>query len=104
MIGQEGLLYTLLKGKQVVISFTPAMFNSTEVGQKSYSGDFSRLHANQMVFSPYVSLELKQQAASRMLEYPDTFAKDPLLGFALQNLAASSPFNTFLYNLSVPAG
>jgi D-alanine transfer protein len=74
------------------------------VDQKPYAGDFSSLHANEMIFSPYISLGLKQRAASRMLEYPDTFAKDPLLGFALQNLAASSPFNTFLYNLSMPAG
>ena len=93
-----------LKGKKVVISFTPSMFTIPEVPQKSYAGDFSRLHANEMVFSPYISLGLKQRAASRMVDYPDTFANDPVLGFALQNLAGSSPVQSFLYYLSVPIG
>jgi D-alanine transfer protein len=93
-----------IRGKKVVISYTPSMFTIPQVDSKPYTGDFSRLHANEMIFSPYISLGLKQRAASRMVEYPDTFAKDPVLGFALQNLAAFSPFNTFLYNLCVPAG
>ena len=78
-----------IKGKKVVISFTPSMFTSTTVSEKEYSGDFSRLHANELVFSPYISFDLKQHIASRMLDYPDTFADDPILGFALQNLASS---------------
>jgi D-alanine transfer protein len=94
----------LLKGKKVVISFTPSMFNLTEDAQKPYSGDFSRLHANQMVFSPYLSRELKQRFASRMLDYPNTFTNDPVLAFALQKLASNSPADFLLYNLSVPFG
>ena len=94
-----------IKGKKVVISFTPSMFfDTTAVSDKYYAGDFSRLHANEMVFSPYISFDLKQRIASRMLDYPDTFADDPLLGFSLQNLASSSPFNLLLYYLSVPVG
>ena len=93
-----------IKGKKVVISFTPSMFDTTEVNQTVYAGDFSRLHANEMVFSPLSSFELKQRAASRMLDYPDTLYDDPLLKFALQNLASRSPFNLLLYNLSVPVG
>ncbi len=94
----------LLKGKKVVISFTPSMFNSTQDAQKPYSGDFSRLHANQMVFSPSLSRELKQRAAARMLDYPKTFANDPLLAFALQKLASHAPADLLLYYLSVPIG
>jgi D-alanine transfer protein len=94
----------LLKGKEVVISFTPAMFNSPEVGSKNYAGDFSRMHANQMVFSPYISLVLKQRVASRMLDYPNTFANDPVLGFAVLKLASHSPIDILLYYLSVPVG
>ncbi len=97
-------LGTEIKGKKVVISFTPSMFTSTAVSEKEYSGDFSRLHANELVFSPSISFDLKQRIASRMLDYPDTFADDPILGFALQNLASRSPFNFLLYNLSVPVG
>jgi D-alanine transfer protein len=94
----------LLKGKKVVISFTPSMFNSKEDAPKPYSGDFSRLHANQMVFGPYLSRELKQRIASRMLDYPKSFSNDPLLTFALQKLASNSPVDFLLYELCVPIG
>lgn len=93
-----------IKGKKVVISFTPSMFTSTAVSEKYYAGDFSRLHANEMVFNPSISFGLKQRIASRMLDYPDTFADDPILGFALQNLASRSPLNFLLYYLSIPVG
>ncbi len=93
-----------LKGKKVVISFSPSMFDTTEVNQAVYAGDFSRLHANEMVFSPYISYDLKQRAAFRMLDYPDTLYNDPVLKFALHSLASRSPFDILLYNLSVPVG
>ena len=93
-----------LKGKKVVISFTPSMFDSLAVGPTAYAGDFSRLHANEMIFSPILSLSLKQRAASRMLDYPDTLAEDPVLAFALQNLASHTPIDTLLYYLSLPIG
>ena len=94
-----------LKGKKVVISFTPSMFyDLPRVSEQYYAGDFSRLHANEMVFSLFISVDLKQRIASRMLDYPDTFANDPILGFALQNLAGRSPPGFLLYTLSMPIG
>ncbi len=57
-----------------------------------------------MVFSPYISLDLKQRAASRMSDYPATLTGDPILGFAVQSLANFSPFDFLLYYLSVPVG
>ena len=94
-----------LKGKKVVISLTPSMFfDLPTVSAKYYAGDFSRLHANEMVFSSSISFDLKQSIASRMLDYPDTFANDPILGFALQNLAGKSPQSFLLYYLSMPIG
>jgi D-alanine transfer protein len=80
------------------------MFISPKVGQKAYSGDFSRLHANAMVFSPYISLGLKQRAATRMLDYPETYANDPVLSFALQKLSGHFVLDPLLYYLSVPIG
>ena len=93
-----------LKGKKVVISFTASMFTNTEVGQKAYSGDFYRLHAFEMVFSSYISYNLKQRVASRMLDYPDTYVNDPVLEFALQNLTGHSPIQFLLYYLTEPIG
>jgi D-alanine transfer protein len=97
-------LAPVIKGKKVVISFTPSDFTVSGIGPKAYAGEFSRLHANELVFSPYLSYQLKQRFAVRMLDFPKTLANDPLLAFALQNLAGSSPFQAFLYNLSVPIG
>jgi poly-D-alanine transfer protein DltD len=57
-----------------------------------------------MVFSPSISLMLKERIASRMLDYPDTFANDPVLGFALHKLASHSSIDILLYYLSVPIG
>jgi D-alanine transfer protein len=93
-----------LKGKKLVISFTPTMFNAPEVGQKAYAADFSLLHANQLAFSPYLDLPLKQQLARRMLAYPDTLQKDPLLEFTLQRLVSADPLDHLVYSLTFPLG
>ena len=93
-----------LKGKKVVISFTPSMFTRVQVGQLPYAGDFSRLHANELVFNPYLSYELKHRLAFRMRDYPDTLANDPLLDFAVKNLARRSRLSILRYYISFPAG
>ncbi len=90
-----------LKGKKVVISFTPIIFTAPKVTDYAYAGNFSRLQAASLVFSPYLSMAVKQKAATRMLEYPDVISKsaDPILSFALQNLARGTFYNHFLYAL-----
>jgi D-alanine transfer protein len=93
-----------LKGKKVVISFTPTDFEDPQEPAKSYAGEFSRLHANELVFNPYISYALKQRFAVRMLDYPKTLANDPLLAFALKRLDSSSPLQTLLFNLTMPVG
>jgi D-alanine transfer protein len=93
-----------LNGKKVVISFTPSMFNNREIGPGAYAADFSRLHAYALIFSPDLSFEVRHQAALRMLEYRDTYRKDPLLKFALENLSGGSRRKWLLYELAVPLG
>jgi D-alanine transfer protein len=93
-----------IKGKKIVISFTPDMFTSQQVRQSAYAGDFSRLHANQLIFSPTLSYALKQRIARRMLDYPDTLATDSLLEFAVKALARQSRLSSCMYYLSLPAG
>lgn len=93
-----------IRGKKVVISFTPSMFIDSAVAPGYYAGDFSLLHANGLVFSPYLSMDLKRQVAARMLEYPATLQKDDLLRFALNSLAAHTPADDFLYSLALPLG
>jgi D-alanine transfer protein len=95
-----------LKGKKVVISFTPIMFESPEVSEYAFAGNFSRLHALALAFSTRLSMALKQQAAKRMLEYPTTLSDwgDALLSSALQNLAGGTFYDHVVYALSWPLG
>ncbi len=95
-----------LKGRKVVISFTPIMFEFPEVTEYAFAGNFSRLHALALAFSPRLSMTVKQDAAKRMLEYPITLSDlgDVLLSSALRNLAGGTAYNHILYALSWPLG
>ncbi len=51
-----------------------------------------------------MSLELRRDAARRMLQYPATLADRPLLKFALENLADGSPLALAGYDAALPLG
>jgi D-alanine transfer protein len=93
-----------LQGKKVIISFTPTMFFREKIGADRYAGLFSRLHANELAFSTQLSFATKQAAARRMLQYPKTLEKEPVLRFALERLADGSPPNRALYYAVWPLG
>jgi len=93
-----------LRGKKVVISFTPSMFIAYEVASDAYAADFSTLHANALIFNPNLSLETRQIAAGRMNAYLETLKNDPLLRFAVQQLNCSCGYGPILYDLSWPLG
>jgi D-alanine transfer protein len=92
-----------VRGKKVVISYTPSQFTST-MNPADYAGFFSRLHANQFAFSLYLSWDTKQMLARRMLHYPRTLEKDRLLRFALEQLANGTPLGHMLYAAAWPLG
>ncbi len=93
-----------LRGKKVIVSFTPTMFIIRNVSNAEYAGLFSRLHANELVFSTQLSLATKQAAARRMLDFPDTLDKEPVLRFALHRLAGGSPLDLAQYYAVWPLG
>ncbi len=93
-----------LRGKKVVIALTPLVFYHPEVYPQDYAANFWLLHADELAFSPLLSVDLKHEAARRMLAYPDTLSKDPLLRFALHRLAEGSLFSKALYYASCPFG
>ena len=95
-----------LKGRKVVISFTPIMFEFPAVSNYAFAGNFSRLHAVALAFTPSLSMAVKQRTAKRILEYPDALSEsgDPLLLFALQNLAGGTVYNHIVYALTWPLG
>ena len=93
-----------LRGKKIVISFSPATFTMSELPQDYYAGNFSPLHAYEMIFSPYLSSALKLEAAKRMLDFPATLQNESFLDFAIIQLTSTSRANRILYDLSWPLG
>ncbi|MCW5852213.1 MAG: D-alanyl-lipoteichoic acid biosynthesis protein DltD [Anaerolineae bacterium] len=93
-----------MRGKKVVVSLSPSFFFHPMSAPVVYSGNFSRLHAFEVAFSADLSYGLKQAAARRMLDYPATLDRDPLLAFAVQRLAEDSPLSVALYYAALPLG
>jgi D-alanine transfer protein len=93
-----------LEGRPVAISIAPRAFTRDMVDPQAYAASYSPLQANALAFSLRLSFPLKQEAARRMLAYPDTLAGDPLLAFALARLADGSWPSRLLYYASLPLG
>jgi D-alanine transfer protein len=93
-----------LRGKKVVISFTPSMFSPQAAQEGTYPGNFSRLHALEFAFDSRLSWDLKRSAALRMLQYPETVEKDLVLRLALRALSSGSRRNRLLYYALLPIG
>jgi D-alanine transfer protein len=94
-----------LEGRKVVISLSPFwFFERLEAHEPGYAGNFSPLHAGELVFNSPLSPRLQQDAARRMLQYPSTVAHRPLLKFALENIADGSPLALACYEAVRPLG
>ncbi len=93
-----------LRGKKVVISLSPGTFIKTGLQENFYAGNYSRLHAYEMVFSPYLSLGLKHAATKIMLKYAQVHKNDPFLKLALGSLGDESIQGRLLYYLIWPLG
>jgi D-alanine transfer protein len=94
-----------LQGRKVAVSLTPWwFFGRLTTRPDVYAGNFSDFHAGELTFGTRLSLQLRQDAARRMLEFPATLANRPLLRFALQNLADGSPLGLACYHAVLPLG
>lgn len=93
-----------LRGRKIVISFSPATFTMGRLPADYYAGNYSRLHGYEMVFSPYLGGAVKAAAARRMLSFPSTFQGDSFFQFALVHAAGVGRINRALYSLSWPLG
>jgi D-alanine transfer protein len=93
-----------LYGKKVAVSLPARWFMNEMADRHAYAANFSPLHAGELAFSTALSYAVKQGAARRMLQYPETLANDPLLAFALEQLAEGSLRGRVLYYASLPLG
>jgi D-alanine transfer protein len=94
-----------LKGRKVAVSVTPFWFYKRLTARADgYAGNFSALHAGELAFNTRLSLQFRQDAARRMLEFPATVASRPVLKFALEKLADGSPVGLACYDAVLPLG
>jgi D-alanine transfer protein len=93
-----------LHGEKVAVSVSARLFMEDRADRRAYAANFSRLHANELAFSSCLDFSLKQEAARRMLQYPETLAEDALLEFAVERLARGSSVDRALYYVSWPLG
>ena len=94
-----------LQGRKVAVSVSPFwFFKRLTARADGYAGNFSALHAGELAFNTRLSLQLRQDAARRMLRYPETVANRPFLRFALENLADGSPSSLACYDAVLPLG
>ncbi len=94
-----------LQGRKVVVSLSPFwFFERLTAWAHEYAGSFSDLHAGELAFDTGLSLQLRQDAARRMLQFPATLANRPLLRFALEKLADGSPLSLACYDAVRPLG
>jgi len=105
MLQKLAALGPALEGRKVAVSVSPFwFFERLTAREDGYAGNFSALHAGELAFNTHSSLQLRQDAAQRMLKYPATVANRPLLRFALENLAGGSPLNLACYDAVLPLG
>jgi D-alanine transfer protein len=94
-----------IEGRKVAISVSPFwFFERLTARADAYAGNFSDLHAGELAFNIRLSLQLRQDSARRMLQFPATVANRPLLRFALENLADGSPLSLACYDAVLPLG
>ncbi len=92
-----------LRGRRIVISVTPGDFTMSMEADPYYVDNYSRAHSYAMIFSPYLSLDLKTAAANNMLLHSETLKDDPFLRTTLAILT-SSRITRSLYYLLWPLG
>ena len=99
-----GALGADFRDRNLAISISPSWFFMPVINPHFYEGNFSLLAASEMVFGNTLDFKLKRDIAARMLQFPDTFAKNPLLEFALGRLASGTWFDRVIFYALWPMG
>jgi len=96
-----------LRGRRLVLALGPAIMTMApygEVNTRHYDANFSPLNALELTFSPDLSMQTKQHAARRTLDFPDPLKDQAFIKFALERLAGNSLVDKILYYLCWPLG
>jgi len=93
-----------LRGRRLAVSISPAWFLMPATRVDWYEGNFSLLTACELTFGKTVDVELKRDIASRMLQFPGTLERSPLLEFALRRLSSGNWFDRLIFCAILPLG
>ena len=93
-----------LRGRRLAISLSPVWFLMPATRADWYEGNFSLLAASELTFGSAVDFKLKRDIASRMLQFPGTVEKRPLLKFALSRLSSGSWYDRLIFCAILPFG
>jgi D-alanine transfer protein len=98
-----GALGHRLRGRKVAISLSPSWF-LRPTRPDFYAGSFSLPAASRMLFGHALDWNLKTEIAKRMLQFPDTLAKDGLLQLAAVCFASGRPLDRLILIAIWPLG
>jgi Protein involved in D-alanine esterification of lipoteichoic acid and wall teichoic acid (D-alanine transfer protein) len=104
MLQEIGALGSDLRDKKLAISLSPGWFLARETNPRWYEGNFSPIAASKLVFGNTIDFSLKRQVAARMLQFPRTLEKNPLLEFALRRLVSGRPLDRIVFWIIWPLG
>jgi D-alanine transfer protein len=93
-----------LRDRRVAVSLSPAWFLTPAIRVDWYEGNFSLLIASELTFGSTLDFDLKRDIASRMLQFPGTLEKSPLLEFAMRRLSSGSWFDRLVFCAILPFG
>ncbi|MBV9327761.1 MAG: D-alanyl-lipoteichoic acid biosynthesis protein DltD [Chloroflexi bacterium] len=93
-----------LQGKKVAVSVSPPWFFLHDRTPDFYTPNVSPLHLSALVFSTDLSYQTKQLAVRQLMQSPDIFASDPILGFAAQRLMEDGLLSRAAYLAVLPMG
>ncbi len=93
-----------VRGRKLAFSISPSWFWSSTDNPSHYAGNFSLEQVNALVFNSSLDRTLKRDVARRVLDFPETLEKSPLLIFALRRLAGDTWWDRAGYRLAAPLG
>jgi D-alanine transfer protein len=79
-----------LKGKKLAIFLTPQWYGPGGIPQSTFGGNFSPLHAYEMLENKTLSVKAKQQIAERILQFPEALNDYPYLKKRLESVSKES--------------
>lgn len=92
------------QGKKVVISLSSTYFLVPAITSYWYDGNFSPFAVSELTFGRALDFALKRDIAARLLEFPRSLEKTPVVKFALSRLASGGRLDQLAFCAVWPLG